>query len=58
MLLVRGSTATNDTNRTDIARYRQVGYWTVGKRSTPTGIWPIVGFKKWHKDARDSKNST
>jgi len=44
MLLVRGSTATNDTNRTNIARYRQVGHWTVGKRSTPTGIWPIVGF--------------
>ncbi len=23
----------------------------------PTGIWPLVGFKKWHKDARDGKQA-
>ena len=27
------------------------------KQELPTGIWSLVGFKKWHKDARDGKQA-
>lgn len=29
----------------------------MGVRQLPTGIWPIVGYKKWHQDARDGKQA-
>ena len=38
--------------------HRQVGHGTIGLREQlPIGIWPLVGFKKWHKDARDGKQA-
>ena len=40
-----------------VARYRQVGHGTIGLRELPIVIWPLVGFKKWHKDARDGKQA-
>ena len=39
-------------------RCRQVGHGTIGLREQlPMVIWPLVGFKKWHKDARDGKQA-
>ena len=40
-----------------VAGYSQVGHGTVGLRELPIVIWPLVGFKKWHKDARDGKQA-
>ena len=40
-----------------VARYSQVGHGTVGLRELPIVIWPLVGFKKWHKDARGGKQA-
>ena len=40
-----------------VARYSQVGHGTIGLRELPIVIWPLVGFKKWHKDARGGKQA-
>jgi len=38
--------------------HRQVGHGTIGLREQlPMVIWPLVGYRKWHKDARDGKQA-
>lgn len=44
---------------------RSLNYWFKRIRALlaslveelPIGIWPLVSFKKWHKDARDGKQA-
>ena len=62
--------ATNDGNRTNLASSkiqtsRSLNYWFKRIRALlaslveelPMVIWPLVGFKKRHKDARDGKQA-
>ena len=62
--------ATNDGNRTNLASSkiqtsRSLSYWFKRIRALlaslveelPIVIWPLVSFKKWHKDARDGKQA-
>ena len=49
----------------DTQTSRSLNYWFERIRALlaslveelPIGIWPLVGFKKWHKDARDGKQA-